>query len=273
MKVVAVFTCFNRCNITRRCIESLAKGNPSCEFHFVAVDDNSSDGTVDMLEEMKERYIIHIIKGTGSLFYSGGMRLGMQYVLDALIDDYNFLLIINDDVNFFKHGIEKMIDQSFEFNNAVIVGATCNAEKKLTYGAIKYDKGIKYHIVEIMDYKKPADTFNANCVLIPYSLFKKVGPYDEHYVHSLGDFDYGLELKKCGFQIFSSSNYVGICEKNSLINTWTNTSLNIAKRIKLKENFKGAPTKQWFYFLKKNFGILMAFRGVITPYIRIILGI
>ena len=39
----------------------------------------------------------------------------------------------------------------------------------------------------------------------------------------------------------------------------------------LKESPKGLPSKQWFYFLKKNFNINYAVWKSITPYIRIIL--
>lgn len=272
MKLVTVFTCYNRCNKTRRCIETLVEGNPSCEFHFVAVDDNSVDGTLNMLKSMKDSYVIDVITGTGSLFYSGGMRLGMKYVLDELKENYDYLLIVNDDVNFYQHSIEKMIKQSSEFPNAVIVGATCSKENKLTYGAIKYDKGNKYHTVEIQDYKNSADTFNANCVLIPFYAFKQAGPIDEHYIHSLGDFDYGLMLKNRGYEIISTNYYVGICEDNALTNTWKNTNISRMKRIRIKESPKGLPSKQWFYFLKKNFGILLAIKGCITPYIRILIG-
>ena len=272
MKVVTVFTCYNRCNKTRRCIETLVKGNPTCEFIFVAVDDNSIDGTLDMLESMKDSYAINIIKGTGSLFYSRGMRLGMQYVLDNLKESFDYLLMVNDDVDFYQHSIEKMIKQTSEFPNGVIVGATCSKRNKLTYGAIKFEKGIKYHTVEIQNYKNPADTFNANCVLIPFHAFKQVGPIDEHYIHSLGDFDYGLMLKNRGYEIISTNYYVGVCEDNALTNTWKNTNFSRKKRIRIKESPKGLPSKQWFYYLKKNYGILHAIKGCITPYIRIIIG-
>ena len=47
--------------------------------------------------------------------------------------------------------------------------------------------------------------------------------------------------------------------------------LDIVKEFK-KENIKGAPTKQWFYFLKKNFGYMAAVKGTLSPYIRILFG-
>ena len=44
------------------------------------------------------------------------------------------------------------------------------------------------------------------------------------------------------------------------------------ERIKRKESIKGAPTKQWFYFLNKNFGVFSAIKGSVTPFVRIIIG-
>lgn len=272
MKIVAIFTCFNRKSKTENCIRTLAYANPDCEFTFVVVDDNSSDGTREILKNMENDYDIHLLSGNGSLFYSGGMRLGMDYTIKNLNENYNYILMMNDDVSFYNGCIERMIVQSREQSNAVIVGATCNDKGCMSYSAVKYTNGIKYRKLEITEWKVPADTFNANCVLIPYEAFKKVGVMDSNYVHSLGDFDYGLSLKRAGYSIFVSKEYVGLCEDNSGAGGWGDTSLSRIERIRKKESIKGAPTKQWFYFLKKNFGLVSAFKGCVTPYMRILLG-
>ena len=94
---------------------------------------------------------------------------------------------------------------------------------------------------------------------------------DSHYIHSLGDFDYGLELKNNGYSIFSTDEYVGLCNNNSIRNTWNDIDLPIKDRIRLKEDPKGAPIKPWFYYLNKNFNIITAIIGSITPYVRILL--
>lgn len=272
MKVLAIFTCFNRKDKTESCIKSLVSGNLDCEFTFIVADDSSTDGTRELLKEMKKEYDINILEGTGSLYYSGGMYLGMRYALEKLDKNYDYMLMMNDDVEFYNGCIEKMERQSREQGGAVVIGAMQNSKGNLSYGAVKYIKGIKYKIVDVDQWKVPADTFNANCVLIPYEVFVKVGAIDSYYIHSLGDFDYGLMLKKLGYRLFVSKEYVGLCNNNSNKGTWTDCSLGIKERIKKKENIKGAPTKQWFYFLRKNFGIIIAIKSSCTPYIRIFLG-
>lgn len=283
MRIIAVFTCFNRKARTKNCIHTLVKGNPGCKFTFAAVDDNSTDGTGEMLEALqKESYDICLLKGNGSLFYSGGMRLGMEYVLEksaagkednnASNNAYDYLLMLNDDVAFYEKCIEKMVAQSKEQGDAVVVGAMCDKDRYMTYSAVKYITGIHYRKMEISEWNVPADTFNANAVLIPYEVFRKVGAMDRHYVHSLGDFDYGLSIKRAGYAIYPSKEYAGVCESNPQTGGWQDVSLSRCERIRQKESVKGAPTRQWFYFLKKNFGLVTAIKGCMTPYIRILLG-
>ena len=268
--IVAVFTCFNRKEKTETCIRSITAANPECNFQFVVADDKSTDGTQEVLQSMKSAYDITVLSGSGALYYSGGMRLALGYVLEHCSADY--LLLMNDDVEFLDGSIQSMVQQSHQQNEAVIVGVMKDHLGKTSYSAVKYTKGIHYRKLELNEYAIDADTFNANCVLIPYDAFVKTGNMDAHYVHSLADFDYGLALKYQGYKIHVSKECVGICDNNSSKGTWTDTSLCRRERIKKKESIKGAPTKQWFYFLKKNFSVFTAFKGCVTPYIRIVIG-
>ena len=272
MRILAVFTCFNRKEKTETCIRTITAGNPSCSFTFVAADDGSRDGTPEMLEKLQSEFEIHIVRGDGSWFYSGGMHAAMDYALEKLTMDFDYLVMLNDDVTFFTHSIEQMIRQSRQQGDAVVVGAMCDDSGSLSYGAIRYLSGYKYKKVAIADWAVPADTCNANCVLIPYQAFLEVGAMDPHYRHSLGDFDYGLCLKRAGYKLFSSREYVGSCNTNSNQGSWTDASLSLRERLKRKESVKGAPAGQWFYFLRKNFGFLTAVKGTVSPYIRILLG-
>lgn len=272
MNVVALFTCFNRKEKTEKAIRSLVDGNPTINFTFIVVDDDSSDGTPNMLHALKaEGYSIKCIHGAGNLFYSGGMRIAMQYIKQETDIEYDYVLLMNDDVEFYSKSIERMVQQSMEQKNSVVVGVTCDRNGNYSYGAIKYIKGIKYvgYGVEFKDV--PCDTFNANCVVIPKKHFMACPIIDEHYVHSLGDFDYGFSLKNAGAKIHPTDYYVGICEPNSVKGTWGDRELSRFERIKKKEQPKGLPTNIWFYYVKKNFDLLNAIRAAVGPYVRIFL--
>lgn len=272
MNILVIFTCYNRKDKTEQCISTIVTGNKECEFTFVVADDGSTDGTYEMLQNLQALFDIYVVRGQGDWFYSGGMNAAMEYALQNLSHNYNYILMINDDVEFLENGILGLISQSVYQDNAIIVGAMCNDAGNLSYGAVKYISGYKYRKMDISEWEKPVDTFNANCVLIPYETFEQFGVMDSFYLHSLGDFDYGLSLKKAGYKIYQSKQFVGRCNNNDNKNTWTDTNLGIIERIRRKESVKGAPTKQWFYFLKKNFGLFTALKGCITPYMRILIG-
>jgi GT2 family glycosyltransferase len=267
--ILALFTCYNRLSKTKNVIEKLVKQNDKCRFHFVIVDDGSTDGTTEYLQNFSQD-VVTLIKGNGGLYYSGGMRKGMEYIKQNINDVYDFLLLLNDDVDFSWNAIDKLIQQ-YDEEKCVIVGATCDDSGKLTYGAIKYFRAIKYKTIGPDSDGVDADTFNANCVLIPYELFLSVPIMDKHYRHALGDFDYGLEIKKAGVPIRVSREFVGVCNDNPRNNTWHDKRLPRTVRIKKKESIKGDPIAPWFYYLNKHFGLLIAIRSSITPYIRILL--
>ena len=272
MKIIVIFTCFNRKEKTLNCVKRLIEGNKEIDFNFVIVDDGSTDGTEEALKLCEYASVLSILKTEGNCYYSGGMNRGMQYLLEKK-EKADYLLMINDDVEFHDYSIEQIVQQSAKKENAVIVGVTCDDQGRQTYGAIRYKGGfsVKYDAV-LRGEETECDTFNANCVLIPYHLFEKTGVMDEYFIHSLGDFDYGLSLKKCGAQIYSSENFIGVCRRNSIKGTWLDKTLPLKKRIQLKESAKGAPAKQWFYFLKKNFGLSKAVVFTVTPYINLLIG-
>lgn len=271
MKVTVILTCFNRKEKTIRCITSIAEQNPEIEFQFVIVDDNSSDGTKAAIEATSCNS--DIISGNGSLYWAGGMRTGIEKYLKT--KPYaEYVLFVNDDVNFKGGIVSKLIEESIDKSQAVIVGATCDDTGKFTYGAMQLiipRKRDLYKQIRPEDGTIECDTFNCNCVLLPDAVVRQAGNFDPAYTHSLADIDYGLKLRRMGVRIFSSEEYVGICYPNSNKGTWTDTSLSRGERLRKKESPKGAPTKQWFYFLRKNFGLITAIKGSITPFIRILL--
>lgn len=265
MEILAIFTCHNRRKLTKRGIETLSR-NENVTFHYVVVDDGSTDGTKEMLQELPEQ--IDIVEGDGNLFWNRGMYEGIEYVKKKY-PDYAYYMLMNDDTKFFPGIFDKMLP-SLD-GKSVLVGAICGEQGELSYGGIKYVKGIRYKKYGPEQSDMLFDTFNANCALIPHDIFMQVG-IDPFYQHSIGDFDYGLAISKKGYPIRIFTEYVGECNDNSLAKTWQDESLPRLERIRLKESRKGLPFRDWFHFLRKNFGLGTAIVRSITPYIRILLG-
>ena len=269
-KILAIFTCFNRKEKTLSCVRGLIKENSGRDLHFIAVDDGSTDGTVEALEQIESVMVLH---GTGELYYTGGMRKGMNYAKQER-EIYDYVLLFNDDVDFYPNVLEQMAEKLGENGNSVLVGATCGSDGKLTYGGVKKKSYFRpsFGIVMSKETKVFCDTFNANCVLIPWGTFCKAPVMDVHYSHSLGDFAYGFTLGKLGYKMEVVDFFVGLCDDNPVDGTWRDPKVSRKKRIQLKESPKGLPAKEWFYFIKSYFGVASACIYTILPYVKILLG-
>lgn len=273
-KAVIILTCYNRREKTTKCIRSIVEENHKISLIFVVVDDNSTDGTIDAVREIVPD--AYILTGNGGLFWNGGMHMGMEYALQH-IKDADYYVMINDDVDFYP-GIFDAMAEELSHDGAeikrVLVGATQSDDGTLSYGGIKYQgkKSLKLRTIGPDESDMQCDTFNANCVFIPREIFRKAGSTDPHYSHSMGDFDYGFTIKRLGFKINVFNMFVGRCNDNPVNGTWQDKSLSIRKRLKLKEGKKGLPFKDWYRYLRKNFGIDVAVIRSFTPYIKIFLG-
>lgn len=183
--------------------------------------------------------------------------------------DYEYYMLMNDDTKFVPGIFDEMLP--LFASDKVMVGAMCGDDGRMSYGGIKYVKGIKYKKYGPEAQDICFDTFNANCAIIPHDIFMKVS-IDPFYQHSIGDFDYGLAISRMGYEIRIFPKFIGQCNDGSLKGTWQDESLPRIQRMKLKESRKGLPFRDWFHFLHKYFGLGTAIVRSITPYVRIILG-
>lgn len=266
-KVLGLMTCYNRKEKTVRALRNLIQGNPEIDFTFIVADDGSTDGSYEELQKMPE---VITLRGNGSLFYSGGMRLAIGEAKMAKAA-YDYCLLFNDDVDFVRSAIENLCRKD---DSCIWVGPTSDEQGNLSYGGVVKTSGWRPKTEIVMADSKDGracDTFNANCVLIPWKIFEKLDNIDEVYTHSMGDFDYGFSARKKGFEIRVSDAFVGACPDNPVQSSWRNTEFSMKERLKRKESPKGLPGKEWFHYLNKNYNLLTAVIYSVIPYLRIVL--
>lgn len=267
--ITILLTCHNRKDRTEQCIRSIYDVN--FEIHYLVTDDGSTDGTGHRLTQMQEHYDITVLPGDGQLYWCGGMRKAIAFAIGQE-PKTDYYMLVNDDMEFRPGALRRMVEQSRQLEDSVIVGTVCDGQGKLTYGGIRFQGStLHYKTVDIQD-RGCCDTFNCNAVLLPEQVLEAAGNFDAHYRHAMADFDYGMQIRRKGYTIYSSNMYVGVCERNERTGTWMDAGLSRMERIRRKESPKGLPFSEWFYYVHKNFGFSKAVWHSITPYLRIFAG-
>ena len=247
-QVAVLITCFNRCEITLRCINHLFEIKKDIDVYLV--DDNSTDGTSDAI--LKKYPQIHIFKGTGNLFWNKGMHLAWKR---AAKKDYAYFLWLNDDVLLYENCFRELFECSkLAEDKAIISGIVESHDKTETlYGGSDQRK----QLLLPDGIMKEITFLNGNVVLISKSVYNVLGNLDPVYHHDLGDVDYGLRAIENKIGVFTTRVAIASGEKNHFCRVRLNGTSLIIRFRKLYSPLGSNPNIN-FYFRKTHFGYLNA---------------
>jgi len=247
MKIAALITCFNRKTKTLDCLKSLFEINSDLDVYLV--DDCSTDGTSVAVKSFFPN--VKIIQGDGSLFWSRGMYTAWK---EAIINDYDYYLWLNDDIIIYPSALEELFICSEQNKDSIISGLVEDKNKEeILYGG--YD--IYKKIIKQSDSSQQIIYMNGNIVLIPKKIVKSIGIIDPIFQHDLGDIDYGLRAQKAGYYVYSTRIAIASGYKNDScrVRMWGTTVKNRFKKLYTP---LGSPPNINFYFRKKHFGLFNA---------------
>lgn len=268
IKTAVILTVYNRRDVTLqglrtlyRAIGFLQKKQPEANYKFdiYMTDDGCTDGTGDAVrEEFPE---VHIIQGSGNLFWGGGMRKAWQYAIDSEIE-YDFYLWFNDDADLYENALVTMFDSyCLSKQNSLISGAFCGKDGKTSYGGRDMNK----HILSPNNNVQQVYLMNGNLALIPASAEKKIGLLDFKFLHIAGDWDYGLRARKLGYDVILTNKYVGITERHDK----KEFEGCLKERIKNIYSLKHNP-KPIFIFNRRHWGLWYALKELIKQHLLLL---
>ena len=90
LKISIVIPIFNGLDYTKVCLQSLFNDidfkAEDVKFSIVVVDDGSTDNSSNWIKSNFPE--VHLQRGDGNLWWSGGINIGVRYALDQLNTDY-----------------------------------------------------------------------------------------------------------------------------------------------------------------------------------------
>ncbi|WP_425639302.1 glycosyltransferase family 2 protein [Algoriphagus yeomjeoni] len=264
MKLAVLITCHNRREKTRKCLENLYAQElpPSSNLQVFVCDDGSSDGTAEMIHSNFPE--VTVIKGTGDLYWNGGMKLAWEKAIETDVFDFYFWL--NDDTFLLPNALLKIFNSYKELKEPGIITAACRipGTNEFSYGGWNGFSSIEPNgeVQEVI-------LISGNFVLIPNIIVNKIGPLSPKFTHYLGDFDYGLRAIEAGFKCYTSSEYLAECETN-LLPYWGNQEYGFRTRWKMLHHVKGQAFLEYSYFKFRHYGILTGVKTVFDTYLKLL---
>ena len=255
-KCAILITCHNRKDKTLAFLKSLTAQSSwdALQKEVYLLDDGSTDGTADAIK-VHFPFVI-IIKGTGNLFWAGGMRFLWQHVLNQKTYDLYFLF--NDDVVLLDGALEKLTNchGALSEKGTILIGSTLSpVSNKISYGGnLLYRLNhAKYHVVTPHQKEPlPCHLGNANIFLVDAATVDKIGIFKDAYTHYLADYDYTLTAFKADLNVFVAPGFYGYCEDDHGVN-WLSGNHSLEKRLQYLFSPKGLAYKEYLFYIREHF--------------------
>nr|MBD5376423.1 glycosyltransferase family 2 protein [Bacteroides sp.] len=213
VKLSIIIVSYNTKDVTRECLKSIQNAEWRDTFEIIVVDNNSSDGSVEMIRsEFPE---VKVIANPDNRFFAIANNQG------AAIAKGEYLLLLNSDTLVYGDNLQKMIDFfDTQSDDVICIGPKIlNKDKSLQscgvplmFNPYKHvvslfclDKMLPLYKVDPAFYRKPDKTHQTGwvsgaCMMIPAKKYTKVGGMNENLVFYGEEPEFGYRTSRAGYK-------------------------------------------------------------------------
>jgi len=233
------------------------KAEEKYSFDIYLVEDGCTDGTFDAVSEKYPQ--VHLIRGSGELYWNQGMRLAWS---EAAKEDYDFYLWLNVDTILVEGALAILMETSeYVRHRAIVVGTVKFTSLSLSYGGRTRSGKIVSPDPVI---PVPCYTFNGNLVLVPKAVYSVLGNLEERYHHGFGDYDYGARAAKADIPRVVAPGILATCDRDNPIPKWRDSSYPLRERVRYLTSPKGRPPAEQFLYDCRSHGFFYALWDMVS---------
>jgi GT2 family glycosyltransferase len=210
MRISIIISVFNCLDLTRKCLDTLEATLPAgLDYELILIDDGSSDGSRDFFPE----YARNRVRSVGSVLNDQNLRYARSNNRGAAMATGSHLLFLNNDTELTPGWIEPMIE-GYRLLRGKRPGIIGNVQRRFSDGKIDH-AGVFVNARAKPDHLQldPAQAYpqraysehtaaTGACLLMPASVFREVGCFDEEFLNGGEDMDLNFKVRKAGYRVF-----------------------------------------------------------------------
>lgn len=217
---------------TLRCLHSIYTQTIIDVLKITVIDDGSSDGTTQKIEEQFPD--VSVLTGDGTLWWTGAINKALQSEQHLFKED-DYFLLINSDVTLGPNTIFFLLKNAIKDRSLCLAPLGFTQDEAIACG--EADDGHIFYRFErssqVMlqnDNIYPVMSLFGRCTLLPIEILEKVGEFDAvAFPHYYGDTDFCLRAKEFGYK-FMISGKTAVSVRHDSNSTGTHHSFFSKKR-------------------------------------------
>ena len=200
--VSVIIPIYGQVEYTMQCLASIGANAPKVPFEVIVVDDCSPDNSAEVLQNIRGIRLIRNEKNQG---FISSCNAG------AKVAQGDYLCFLNNDTEVKQGWLDELLRTFSEFPGTGLAGS------KLVYtdgrlqeaGGIIWQDGSAWNFGRFQDpslpvynYAREVDYCSGASIMVPGSLFRELGGFDEHYLPAYcEDSDLALKIRDKGYRV------------------------------------------------------------------------
>lgn len=217
MKIFVIIPVFNRLQHTKRVIEALRTQSVVQDLRIVVVNDGSSDGTAEYLQQQED---IIELRGGGNLWWGGSIQMGLEFV-QTQDKPEDYVLFLNNDTWFDSDYVATLVRVSREAGGAAVGSVIHEDGRDSPLVSIGPKINInRLSVWDLLDQLSPeekksphkiyrVDALSGRGTLYPAALFRRYGGMHEKLLpHYMADYEVAMRFGRAGVPLIVSTEAV-----------------------------------------------------------------
>lgn len=215
MKLSIILVTRNHWEQTRKCLLSLADALPDMPTEIIAVDNGSTDGTAEYLEQLED---VHAILHDDNTGLAAAWNEGARHASGDV------LLFSHNDVSYTRHSVRRMLDVLEKTPDAGAVSAYTNRSRYCLAHVPPYqDAETLQAAAAVVERKAERHVecmiLDGHALMMQRTTYEVVGGFDEAYrLPGLECVDMSFRLHMKGYHLYCAGTYVHHHEDSFAVN-------------------------------------------------------